>query len=158
MLKGAHSVKINSTYLGEQVINPDTIITFPRGLPGFETCTRYKLFNGEAEPTVYLLQSLDDDEVMFSMALPEKFNFAYELLLSDEEARLIEAEDPAQIVVLLLLSRTSDEKIEESTVLTEGGIRANLNGPVLLNLDKRLAMQKVLQKPQHITLIRALEE
>lgn len=152
-------MKINSTYLGEQVINPDTIITFPRGLPGFETCTRYKLFNGEAEPTVYWLQSLDDDEVMFSMVLPEKFNFAYELILSDEEARLIEADEPAQIVVLLLLSRGSDEKIiEESTVLTEGGIRANLNGPVLLNLDKRLAMQKVLQKPQHITLIRTLEE
>jgi flagellar assembly factor FliW len=151
-------VKIHSTFLGEQVIDPDTIITFPNGLPGFETCTRYKLFNGEDDPKVYWLQSLDDDEVMFSMVLPETFNIAYELTLNDEEVRLIEAEEPAQIIVLLLLSRASDEMGDEATILTEGGIRANINGPLLLNLDKRLAMQKVLVRPQRITLVRALEE
>lgn len=151
-------MKINSTFLGEQVIDPDTIITFPKGLPGFETCTRYKLFNGEDEPTVYWLQSLDDDEVMFSMVLPDTFNFAYELTLNDDEVQLIEAEEPARVIVLLLLSRASDEQSDEATLLTEGGIRANLNGPLLLNLDKRLAMQKVLVNPQRITLIRSLEE
>ncbi len=150
-------MKVNSTYLGEQDIDPDTVITFPNGIPGFEGNTRYKLFNEEDKPSIYWLQSLDDPSMMFSAAQPETFNFAYELLLSDEEEALLEAQDPAQITVLLLLSRPNDKKSEDDSALAESGIRAHLNGPLLLNVEKRLALQKVLVKTEQITLIRALE-
>lgn len=148
-------MKIHSTYLGEQEIDPDTVITFPSGLPGFETNTRYKLFNEEDKPTVFWLQSLDDASIMFSAAQPESFNFAYELNISDEEVALLEIEDPDRVIVLLLLARPNDSKSDDETELARSGVRANLNGPLLLNVDKRLAMQKVLHNAEKITLIRS---
>ena len=151
-------MKINSSYLGEQDIDPDTIITFPNGLPGFENNTRYKLFNEEEKPSVFWLQSLDDSSIMFSAAQPETFNFAYELTLSDEEAALLEIDDPEKVTVLLLLARPTDSKSADQTELAESGVRANLNGPLLLNVDKRLAMQKVLHNAQRVTLIRSAAE
>ena len=151
-------MKINSSYLGEQEVDPDTVITFPNGLPGFEKNTRYKLFNEEGKPTVFWLQSLDDSSIMFSAAQPESFNVAYELILSDEEVAQLEVEDPDRVTVLLLLARPNDSKGEDETVLAESGIRANLNGPLLINVDKRLAMQKVLQNVERITLIRSVVE
>ena len=61
--------------------------------------------------------------------------------------------DPARITVMLLPSRPNDE-----TALAESGIRANLNCPLLLNVNKRLAMQKVLSKTEQFTLIRSVSE
>ena len=151
-------MKVNSIFLGEQEVDPDTVITFPKGIPGFEGETQYKLFNEEGKPSVYWLQSLADPAVTFSVALPETFGFAYEMSLSDEEVTLLGADDPARITVMLLLSRPNDEKSADDAALTENGIRANLNGPLLLNVDKRLAMQKVLPKTEQITLIRSIDE
>lgn len=151
-------MKVNSIFLGEQDIDPDTVITFPKGIPGFEENTQYKLFNEADKPSIFWLQSLDDPAIAFSAALPETFGFAYEVSLSDEEVAQIEAEDPARITVLLLLSRPNDEKSEDDATLAASGIRANINGPLLLNVDKRLAMQKVLQKTEQITLIRSITE
>ena len=151
-------MKVNSTFLGEQEIDPDTIITFPQGIPGFEQNRRYKLFNEEEKPSIFWLQSLDDPAITFSAALPETFGFAYEISLSDEEVALLETEEPDQVMVLLLLSRPNDEKSEDDAALAKSGIRANLNGPLLLNVDKRLALQKVLHKTEQITLIRSISD
>ena len=151
-------MKVNSIFLGEQEVDPDTVITFPKGIPGFEGKTQYKLFNEEGKPSIYWLQSLDDPAITFSMALPETFGFAYEMSLSDEEVALLEADDPARVTVMVLLSRPNDEKSSDDTAQAESGVRANLNGPLLLNVDKRLAMQKVLPKTEQITLIRSVSD
>ena len=46
-------MKINSTVFGTQEINPEEVLTFPQGIPGFENSTRFKLFHEEkATPVV----------------------------------------------------------------------------------------------------------
>lgn len=152
-------MKIKSSYLGEQEIDPDTIITFPNGVPGFEECKRYKFFNMENVDTIFWLQSLDDDEVMFSAALPETFNVSYEITITDEEMATLEADEPSNIVVMLILSRPQDLSGEAEIQTDAGaGIRANLNSPLLINVEKRLAVQKVLVRTEQLTLIRSVEE
>lgn len=59
----------------EQVeIEPESIITFPAGLPGFEGCIRFKMFHEVGKLTVLWLQSLDDPAVAFSLGDPALLN------------------------------------------------------------------------------------
>ncbi len=58
-------MKIESPLFGEVNINPETVITFPKGLTGFENCTRYQFLHEAAAgekaggAVVHYLQSLD---------------------------------------------------------------------------------------------------
>ena len=40
-------MEIKSKTFGVQSVDPDTIITFPNGIPGFESDTRFKFFHQE---------------------------------------------------------------------------------------------------------------
>ncbi|MDW5418199.1 flagellar assembly protein FliW [Iodobacter sp. CM08] len=124
-----------NTRFGEIDIDPETVLTFPLGMPGFEKCTRYKLLHEEQpNPRVRWLQSLDDADLSFSLVQVEHLGLSYEVELSDEECALIELEDTADAILLLLLSRPLEEGRE---------ISANTQAPVVLNIKSRKALQKV---------------
>jgi len=54
------------TRFGQVDIDPQTVLEFPQGLPGFEQFTRYKLLHEDKpNPQVMWLQSLDDADLMF---------------------------------------------------------------------------------------------
>ncbi len=136
-------MKISTTSFGELEINPDTILTFPRGLPGFENCQRFSLLREDKEGAVVLyLQSLDDAAVAFSIVEPAHFGINYELKLSDEDMALLQADDSKELAVVLMVYRPEDENSQKAQA--QGGIAANINGPLVLNLGKKLGLQKVL--------------
>lgn len=136
-------MKIDTTRFGELEINPDAILTFPQGLIGFEGCKRYQLLHEDkAGPVVFYLQSLDDPAVAFSIVDPALFGFNYELTLSDEEVVLLQAGGPADLAVVLMVYKPAGNMQEKALLM--GGISANINGPLVLNLNKKLGLQKVL--------------
>ena len=139
-------MKIHSRFFGDQEIDPDTLITFPQGLAGFESNRQFKLFHEEDKPTVFWLQAVDDAELMFSVATPELFNIAYELELNDEDAELLQLEDVADVRILMLLSKPG----EPPPASGEIPVHAHLKGPLLLNVKNRLAMQKVITKLEQL--------
>jgi flagellar assembly factor FliW len=135
-------LKIESPRFGTLEVEPSRIIEFPRGLVGFENCRRFSLFHAEGgEPTYFILQSLDDPTVAFHIADPAKFGFAYELVLSDEEAADLDIADAersvskstAELAVVVILSKESAGQ----------PVSANLNGPLIINLDTRRGLQHV---------------
>ena len=146
-------MKIESPRFGTLVVEPARIIEFPRGLAGFENCKRFSLFHPEGEqPAYFILQSLDDAALAFHIADPAQFGFAYEIVLSDDEAADLGAgagerrvansaanavvNSSAQLAVMVLLSK-------------EGAgqpMRANLNGPLILNPDTRRGLQHVFAR------------
>lgn len=141
-------MKIDTTRFGQLEINPDAILTFPHGLPGFEGCTRYQLLHEDkAGPVVYYLQSLDDPAVAFSIVDPALFGFNYELTLSDDEAALLQAGSPSELAVVLMVYKPLGTEAEKT--FFQGGVSANINGPLVLNLDKKLGFQKILVGPQY---------
>lgn len=146
-------MKIQSRFLGDQEIDPNTLITFPQGLPGFESHHQFKLFHEEDKPTVFWLQAVDDAELMFSVAAPELFNIAYELELSDEDTALLELGDVADVRILMLLSKPGDPTPAHEDI----PVHAHLKGPLLLNVKNRRAMQKVITKLERHTLLRAVD-
>lgn len=140
-------MKANTILFGEVDVNPETVLTFPRGLPGFENCTRYQLLHEEIDgPVVFYMQSLDDPAITFSVVDPANFGFNYEFALSDEESALLQADEPNELAVVLMVYKplgADGQKID-----LKGGVTANINGPLVLNLGKKLGLQKVLVGPQ----------
>lgn len=146
-------MEIKSKLLGNQEINPDNIITFPRGLPGFEDQTRFNLFRQEDSEIVYWLQAVDNDELTFSVAHPFYFNINYNFTLTDEEERLLQVRNADDLLILILLAKDDGEASGKPTI--KGSIKA----PLLINSEKRIGYQKVLVAiEQSITLTEKTSE
>ena len=132
-------MNIDSPRFGTLEIEPSKIIEFPRGLPGFEELKRFTLLHPDeqagAAPSYFILQSVDDPAVAFHISDPARFGFNYEIVLSDEDAAMIKLADPAAAAVVVMLVKEAG-----------GGVRANLNAPLVLNLDARLGVQHVFAR------------
>lgn len=141
-------MKIDIERLGLKnvTIDPETLFSFPEGIAGFEDCRRFKVFHEEGKTTVFWLQSVDDVAVAFPIVAPESLDIEYQIELSDADCALIDLQDAKDIAVAVTVYR--DE--------AEGGkIGANTRSPVILNLNSRKGMQKVLQSVHPTLLYRA---
>lgn len=147
-------MQINTALFGPQEIQDNDIITFPKGLPGFEENTRFKVFHEEGKPTVHWLQSVDDEALCFSVMEPQLLNLGYEFILSDEDCALIELTSEDDFAVVVILYKQTGEGEE---VPAHHSIRANLNAPIVINVGQRKALQALLPKTERITVIRSTE-
>ena len=72
-------MQIKSPLFGSAEISEDKIIEFPKGLPGFDHCRRFTLLHEEGrEAHVFLLQSVDEPDVAFSVTAPERLGLPRE--------------------------------------------------------------------------------
>lgn len=132
-------MKIKSNVFGEQEADPESILTFPKGMPGFENLTRYKLFHEDKDqPVVHFLQSVDDPNVSFSVVDPALLGLNYQFVLTDQEEQLLKLESADDIMVLLIAYKP------QPNTAAKANISANIDGPIVLNVRSRLGMQKVL--------------
>lgn len=142
-------MKIESPRFGTLEVEPSRVIEFPRGLIGLEHCKRFSLFHPEGEkPSYFILQSLDDPALAFHIADPSNFGFGHEIVLSDEEAADLALSDAdrraansvansmPQLVVVVMLSKEGSGR----------PVRANLNAPLIINLETRRGLQHVFSR------------
>lgn len=130
-------IHIDSPRFGHLEVEPSRVIEFPVGLAGFEDCKRFSLFHpDEDNPRYFILQSLDDPAVAFHIADPAEFGFQFDVALSEEEAALLQLDDPAQAAVVVLLMKGA----------ADPSLQANLNAPLVLNLVARRGLQHVFSK------------
>ncbi len=141
-------MKIDIERLGlkEVPVDPETLFTFSEGLAGFEHCKRFKIFHEEGKASVFWLQSIDDTDVMFPIVTPDALDIEYQIELSDADCALIGLDNArdAAVVIMVYRDETSD-----------GKIAANTRSPLILNLQARKGMQKVLQDIHPTLLYRA---
>jgi len=143
---------IKSAFLGTQSVDSDTIINFPNGIPGFEEDTRFKLFHQEGTEVVYWMQSLDNDELLFSVAQPSHFKINYNFVLSDAEEALLKLESVEDIFILIILQK-NDESSEKPI------IKGSITSPLIINEKTLIGFQKHLPKlDKSITLTDASHE
>ncbi len=146
-------MEIKSKLLGEQAVDPDTIITFPHGIPGFESDTRFKFFHQEGSDIVFWLQSLDNDEVLFSVAHPTHFNINYSFSLTDEEEATLGLEGNDDDLIIMIILHKNEEGAEQPM------IKGSIKSPLVINAKTRKGIQKVLvQVEQSITLTETSNE
>ncbi len=117
-------------------------LVFPRGIPGFETQINYSLFHADTESgRVYWIESCDTPEITFTLVDPRLYGLNYVLELTDDEQTLLQTDSADNVAVFLMLWKP--ENMDRAP-----GLNANLVGPILVNVEKHLGMQKVLANPK----------
>ena len=131
-------MKIESPVLGAVEVSDDKVIEFPAGLPGFEDCHRFILAHEEgSDATVFLLQSVDDPAVVFSLTGPEQFGITYEFPLSDDEVAALKLDRPEDAQVAIIVRKEGDGP-------AAAGLQANFMAPLVINTVARKGVQKVI--------------
>lgn len=125
-------MNVETTRFGQVEIDDDRIITFPNGLLGFSSFTRYTLLQPDDEGVFFWLQSLDAPDLAFVVSDPSLWVGDYEATIRREqmeELELTRFEDAQVFVIINKYDRT---------------LTANLQGPLVVNCQNRQGMQLVL--------------
>lgn len=132
----------DTSKLGTVNVDEKSIITFPKGIPALENCTRFTLFHNEQHqaPSVFWLQSLDEPDITFNLTTADKLEIDYQIELSDEEVALLDLQKPEDAAVLIMLY---DEQAQEEKHVALGTLQANIRNPLVINLANLKGLQKV---------------
>ncbi len=117
---------------GEQVVEKDKVIYFPRGIIGFENVHEFTLLRIHENTPMLILQSLDEPTLGLFVADVYSFMSKYVLKIGDAEQKML-----------------CLDKIEDATILVTVSIphgkphltSLNLTGPIVVNAAKRIGMQ-----------------
>ncbi len=127
-------MKIQTRLLGELEIKEESIIEFPEGILGFPDSHEFALVEVPGNELFFLLQDVNEEFISFILTDPFKAYPDYEINISDEELEKIKIEEKEQVGVMGIV--TLAKPFVNSTV--------NLLAPVILNLEKKLGKQYVL--------------
>lgn len=112
----------------------ESVIEFPKGLPGLGELTRFVLLEPDGLGPIVLLQSLDDEHVSLALAPTASVHPEYELRLGPAELDVLGAATVDELASFAVLTLPGDGR----------PAACNLAAPVVLNPVKRLGAQ-VLQ-------------
>lgn len=134
---------IQSPVLGAIEVAEDKVIEFPAGLPGLEGCKRFALLHDTAASSgLFMLQSVDDPNLVLSVTGPENLRVNYEFSLTAEEVAALQMDKPEDVVVAIILSKD----MGESAAPGSAGMRGNFMAPLVINVAARRGLQKIINK------------
>lgn len=101
-------MQIKSSDFGVIEVSQDRVIDFPAGLPGFETSRRFVLVHQEGgSGEVFTLQSVDEPEVAFSIAAPQRLGVNLEFSLNAEDRAQLAANSADELTVAIIVRSQS---------------------------------------------------
>lgn len=133
-------MNINTKYHGIKQYNEEDIITFKKGLPGFENLTKFILFPIEDVAVFNILHSIENEEIGLIVTSPFNIDKNYEINLSFDLTEELEIEKETD--VLLLNTVTLNSKLENITV--------NMKAPIILNIVKGQGRQIILDDGKYL--------
>ncbi len=130
-------MKINTRYIGEVEYDEKEIITFPEAILGFDDLSKYILVGSISDEFPFLwLQSVEDENIAFILTNPFLFVEDYDFSISDAAVKLLKTDKVEDIEVLTMIVIPEDVS----------KITTNLKSPIIINVDKRIATQVVLDE------------
>jgi len=132
-------MKFLSKIHGEFEYEEKNIITFSRGIPGFNELKKFILLDLQEYEPFKLLQSLEDDEISLIVTSPYEFFKEYEFKLGDETIKNLKIDSPEQVMVLTTVTLNSDVK----------KITTNLQAPIVINTSNNFGEQIVLDNTKY---------
>ena len=133
---------INTEVFGEIQIDKDKIIKFKEGLLGFEEEKEFAIINMEEGDSPFLwLQSVNTPELAFIIINPFYAFPDYEFIISEKVQKKLEIEDERDIAIYSIVVIPEDM----------GKMTANLLGPIIINIDKKLGKQVILDDNKYST-------
>mgnify|MGYP002822106449 CR=1 FL=1 len=136
---------IQTTRFGEVDVDETRIITFPKGLLGFPKYSRFVLLEAGQDSYFWWLQSVEQPELAFVVTDPSLFVPTYRVPLRPEQMQEMQLEslDDAQVFVIVN---------KRDRILT-----GNLQGPLIVQVDKRIGAQLVLSDRRFTTRVPLVE-
>jgi len=125
-------IKFNTTRFGELSVPEDKIITFKDGIPGFPDAKRYVMLDYK-DTELKWLQSVDDPDLAFIVTKSSNVDPNYQIIIHSSVKEYLEVDNDESVVVLLILR------------VQDGKVMANFNGPLILNVDKMLGVQVIVE-------------
>lgn len=137
---------ITKTY-GKVEIHEKQQVNFPKGLLGFSEFTLYAIIDS-SQPPFYHLQSLEDPNLSFIILSPDVFRPDFTLDIDPQELDDLEWEENEELLVMAIVTIPRDGK----------PMTANLQGPLVMNRNKRIGKQVIQASSKWLTRHDILEE
>ena len=128
-------MNIPTSRFGTIGVTSEDILTFPEGLLGFSDLNRFVLLDDPTDEIFAWLQSCDEPSIAFPVLEPELFEDSFKLNLSKSDLQILKTEDESQLRSFCIITIPEDPS----------RMTANLKAPVVVNIQKRVARQCVLQ-------------
>ena len=132
-------MEIQTTRFGRMNVSDDRIMTFPNGLLGFPSFSRFALIQAGQENYFFWLQSVDEPSLAFVVTDPQVFFKDYQVPVRDEMAQELQLTDPAHLQVFVICNKVGE------------WLTGNLLGPIAVNAQNCLAQQVVLTEKKWTT-------
>lgn len=131
---------LQTKYFDTVEINEEDIITFEKGIPGFEDNRRFVVLHKVEDDNPFKwLQSVDNGEIAFVIINPNVFKDHYEVKISESVSQELDIKDLSDILVYCIV--TIPEDISMMT--------ANLKAPVLINAKSNKGCQMILEDERY---------
>lgn len=133
-------MNIATTRFGALDIDKSKIIAMPEGMLGFEE-KRFILLTPPNLGPFCWLQAVDNPDLAFVVVDTKNCDVDYTIRLTSEEAEKLQLGEDAEAVFLAVVTMAADPF----------AITANLQGPIVLNPDRMVAKQIVLEGGKYST-------
>lgn len=133
-------MRITTTRFGTVDVPADRVFHFPEGIPGFSGVRQFCLIDHPTASAFQWLQATEMPGLAFVVTNPHLFKPDYTIQVHRDELAPIDLDDVARAMVLVILVVPRDDPRK---------MTANLQGPLVFNVEKRLAKQVVLAGNQY---------
>jgi flagellar assembly factor FliW len=133
------NISIDTARFGTVEVPADKVITFPGGIPGFESLKSYVLLDHDAEGLFKWMQSVDDPDIAFLLTVPDLFIESFALPKKGVQIANIglkENDEPVLMVMVCVPDGEADF------------ITLNLKGPIVFNYNNMNAMQCIVDNDE----------
>lgn len=128
------SIKIQTKPFGEIEVDELQVIDFPEGILGFDFIKKFVILDAEDEGSPFKwMQAFDERDLAFVIIRPVDFMGSYDLVISQSDFEAVKAESADEVIVFAIVTIPENPK----------NMTANLQGPIIINPDKRLGRQAI---------------
>lgn len=132
-------MKLNTKCHGVLNYEKEDIITFKKGIPGFENLKQFILLPAEENKLFYILHSIENINIALVVVSPFNVLSSYEFDLNDCKASELNVKSQNDIIVMNTVRLSS--KVENITI--------NLKAPIIINKNENIGEQLILDKDDY---------
>lgn len=129
----------NSKVHGQIEYEEKDILTFNKGILGFENLRKFILIDLEEYEPFKLFHSLEDDELGLIVTSPYEFFEEYKVKLGDDVVKHLGIKKPEDAIIVTTVTLNSDPK----------KITTNLQGPIVINSLNNLGEQIIIDNGKY---------
>lgn len=124
---------------GTFIYKEEEIITFKKGIMGLENFKKFIIADIKENPVFKILHSIEDEAVGLVIISPFKVKNNYEINLEDDLIEKLNISSPKEVMLYNTVTLNSD--VHKITV--------NLKAPIVINMDKKLGEQIIIDKEEY---------